>query len=201
MELKLKPENWILISCYRPPNHHDSVITENITSILDKSSVKTDNILVLGDLNYNLLDQCRHGKTPSEINDVFGMSCLLSKSTCYEADQGTLLCVFLTNRPKKFYKLKSVETGISNFHHIIISVMKGSNQKPSQKYHTSRSYNFFLMKPNFYMILTMIWVELILLSLTMRKNCSTLSNIIKNVIDRHAPIKTRKIRNHSSHEW
>ena len=32
----------------------------------------------------------------------------------------------------------------------------------------------------------------------MRENCSTLSNTIKNVIDRHAPIKTRKIRNHSS---
>ena len=79
VELKLKTENWILISCYRPPNIHDSVFTENITSILDKYS-------------------------------------------------------FLTDRPKKFYKSTSVETGISDFHHIIITVMKGSNQKPSQKY-------------------------------------------------------------------
>ena len=49
---------------------HDSVFTENITSILDKSSVKTDNIMVLGDLNYNLPDHHRHGKTLSEINDI-----------------------------------------------------------------------------------------------------------------------------------
>ena len=79
VELKLKTENWILISCYRPPNLHDSVFTENIISILDKSSVKTNNILVLGVLNYNLLDHHRHGKTLSEIDDIFDMSCSLSQ--------------------------------------------------------------------------------------------------------------------------
>ena len=69
--LKLKTENWILISCYRPPNLHVSVFTEKITSILDKSSVKTDNILVLGDLNYNLLDNHRHGRTLSDIKMTY----------------------------------------------------------------------------------------------------------------------------------
>ena len=105
VELKLKTENWILVSCYRPPNLPDSVFTKNITTILDKSSVKTDNILVLGDLNYNLLDNHRHGRTLSDINDIFDMSCLLSKPTCFKGDQGTLLDVFLTNRPKKFYRI------------------------------------------------------------------------------------------------
>ena len=197
MELKLKTENWILISCYRPPNLHDSVFTENITSILDKSPVKTDNILVLGDLNYNLLDQYRHGKILSDINDIFDMSCLLSKPTCFRGDQGTLLDVFLTNRPKKFYKSTSVETGISDFHHIIITVMKGSNQKPSQKYHTSRSYKKFDETKFLYDLNNDLATVILTLS-DYENNCSTLGNIIKNVIDRHAPIKTRKIRNHSS---
>ena len=112
------------------------------------------------------------------------MSCLLSKPTCFRGDQGNLLDVFPTNRPMKFYKSTSVETGISDFHHIIINVMKGSNQKPSQKYHTSLSYK-----------------KIATVNITLsdyENNCSTLGNIIKNVIDRHAPIKTRKIRNHSS---
>ena len=55
----------------------------------------------------------RHGKTLSDINDIFDMSCLLSKPTCFKGDQGTLFDVFLTNRLKKFYKSTSVETGIT----------------------------------------------------------------------------------------
>ena len=159
---------------------------------------------MLGDLNYNLLYHHRHAKTLSEINDIFDMSCLLSNPTCFKGYQGTLLDVFLTNRPKKLYKSTSVETGISDFHHIIITVMKGSNQKPSQKYLTSRSYK----KNDETKFLHDLNNDLATVDITLsdyEKNCSTLSDNINNVIDCHAPIKTRKIRNHSSpamnREW
>ena len=151
---------------------------------------------MLGDLNYNyLLDHHRHGKTLSEINDIFDMSCLLSNPTCCKGDQGTLLDVFLTNRPTKFYKSTSVETGFSDFHHIIITVMKSSNHKPSPKYLTSRSYKIFDETKFLHDLNNDLATVDITLS-DYEKNCS--SNIIKNVIDRHAPVKTRKIRNHSS---
>ena len=80
---------------------------------------------------------------------------------------------------------------------MIITVMKGSNQKPSQKYHTSRSYKIIDETKFLYDLYNGLATVDITLS-DYEKNCSTLSNTIKNVIDHHAPIKTRKIRNHSA---
>ena len=130
-----------------------------------------------------------NGKTLSEIDDIFHMSYLLSNPTCFKGDQGTLLDVFLTNRPKEFYKSTSVETSISDFHRIIITVIKGSNPKPSQKYHTFHSYRK-LDETKFRHDLNNALAGVDITLSDYKKNCSTLSNFIKNVIDCHALIKT-----------
>ena len=110
-----------------------------------------------------------------------------------------ILDVFHTNRPKKFYTSTSMETDISDFHHIIVTVMKGSNQKPLQKYHTCTSHSY--RKSDETKFVRDINDALVAVDVTLsdcEKYRSTLSIIIKNVTDHQAPIKTRKIRNHSS---
>ena len=90
-----------------------------------------------------------------------------------------------------------METNIIDFHHIIVTVMKGSNQKPLPKYHTSHSYR----KSDETKFVRDINDALVAVDMTLsdwEKYRSTLSIIIKNVTDHQAPFNTRKIRNHSS---
>ena len=77
-----------------------------------------DNILFLGDFN----------SQPSEINDLWNtsnFSNLVKEPTCFKIpDNPSCIDLFLTSRPKCFQRTMKMETGISDFHEIVNTVLK-----------------------------------------------------------------------------
>ena len=72
---------------------------------LNKTLGRYDNILLAGDLNNGELktgsDSSNH---LSDAKDVFNLTNLVKKPTCFKSQDGTLIDLMLTNRPKSFLK-------------------------------------------------------------------------------------------------
>ena len=68
---------------------------------LNKILRKYDNILLAGDLNIGELktgsDSSNH---LSHVKDVFNLTNLVKKPTCFKSQDGTLINLILTNRPR-----------------------------------------------------------------------------------------------------
>ena len=46
---------WAILCCYRTPSLSDNIFTNDFTVCMDNLHVQFDNIIVIGDLNYDLM--------------------------------------------------------------------------------------------------------------------------------------------------
>jgi hypothetical protein len=56
-EINFKNRKWLICGLYRPPSLSDHLCMEDFNKTFDKISVKYDNVVLIGDLNYNVLDE------------------------------------------------------------------------------------------------------------------------------------------------
>jgi len=82
LEIHLNKSKWLIMGIYKPPSMQDNTFNEYFTTNLDKCTMNYDNILVIGDLNFNMLNETKC-KTLNDLCDVFNLSQLVSKPTCY----------------------------------------------------------------------------------------------------------------------
>ena len=63
----------------------------------------------------------------------YNLTSMINKITCYKnADKPTCIDLILTNSPGSFQNSCVKETGLADFHKMIVTVMKLSHQKMSQ---------------------------------------------------------------------
>ncbi|CAG2249282.1 unnamed protein product [Mytilus edulis] len=55
-EINFKDRKWLICGLYRPPSLNDNLFIEDFNKTFDKISEKYDNVIIIGDLNYNCLD-------------------------------------------------------------------------------------------------------------------------------------------------
>ena len=90
---------------------------------------KYDNIILLGDFNTEPTDT-----TLSNFCEIYDLKNLIKDKTCFKnPNKPSCIDLIITNRPKSFQNSMVIETGLSDFHKMCITVMKmyHSNQKPS----------------------------------------------------------------------
>ena len=97
----------------------------------------------------------------------------------------------LTNKQKRFLKTKTVETGLSDFHKMVVSVFKTSFKKQKPKIVTYRDYKCFDNEK---------FRESLLI---MDKNISydTFENLILQTLGKMAPIKQNTSEETSLLSW
>ena len=69
VEVKLNGCKWLFIGAYKPPSMTDELFVTDTTLGLDKISEKYDNYLVLGDLNFDMLEKSK-GSRLNNVCDV-----------------------------------------------------------------------------------------------------------------------------------
>ena len=98
-----------------------------------------DNIMLLGDLNVESSDPILNDFCNA--NNLFS---LVKEPTCFKNPYNpSCINLSLTNRPRSFQNAVTIETGISDFHKMLITVMKGFYKKQKPKIIKYRSYNNF----------------------------------------------------------
>ena len=102
-------------------------------------------ILFLGDVNSQPSENCMN-----DFCNVYNFSNFVKEPTCYKnPDNTSCIDLFLTNRPKCFQSTMTMETGISDFHKMVMTVLKIFYKKQKPKiiyYRNNKTINANLFK-------------------------------------------------------
>ena len=107
---------------------------------LNKYIALYDNVLLIGYFNSeksdeSLVDFC-------SLNNLYS---LIKSPTCFKsANNPSCIDLILTNRNYNFINSTTIETGLSDFHHLILTIMKTTfRKKPPKviKYKNYKNYN------------------------------------------------------------
>ena len=138
IELKSRKNKWLLCCSYNPHRRFSNHLS-NIGRNLDLLSTNYRNILLLGDFNAKV-----ENNFLKEFCDLYGMKSLIRIPTCYKNPANpTCIDLMLTNSNRSFQNSCTIETGLSDFHKMIVTVLKIYFQKREAKVINYRDYRNF----------------------------------------------------------
>ena len=133
-EKNLRKEKWLFVSIYKPPSQSNQYFLDILGDLLDFYSQDYDNKVILGDFN---LEPSNPSITSFMSNqNLFN----LVKRNAFFKGKGSCIDLILTNRKYSFKNTCSVETGLSDLHHLIYSVMKTTFKSEEPKKLIYRDY-------------------------------------------------------------
>ena len=138
IELNLRKTKLLLVPSYRPPSQNEKYFVEQMGILVDFYSRSTHNLLVFGDLNLEASDH-----TLSLLIDQLELYSMIKAPTCFKSSSGRCIDLFLTNRKHSFQNSQSFETGFSDHHHLIYTVLKTTFVKVPPKVDQYRNYKHF----------------------------------------------------------
>ena len=124
---------------YNPHKGNTKQYLSNISKGLHELNSKYDNILIIGDLNSEMSEP-----SLDEFCQTYNLESIVNKPTCFKNPKNPL-CIDLvpSNKQERFSKAKTVETGPSDFHKMVVSVFETSFKKQKTKIITYRDYECF----------------------------------------------------------
>ena len=132
IEINLRKNKILLVGTYHSTDKNfgtkDDVFLEQIGLALDVYS-KYDKFLLAGDFNLkvdlSILD---------EFMDEFHAKNLVKEPTCFKSTENpSCIDLFITNSYRSFQKTSTVSTGLSDFHKMVITVLKTTFPKEEPK--------------------------------------------------------------------
>ena len=107
---------------------------------MDRINTIYDNILIVGDLNYDTLDKNK-GTTLLDLCDIFGFSNLIKSSTCYMKNcVPSLVDVILTNQPRLCFNSLNFGCGIIDWHNMVGAAIRGAAARVEEQRTKYRSF-------------------------------------------------------------
>ena len=137
-ELNLRKEKWMFVCIYRPPKQDSQYFLDNLSLIIDHYSSIYDNHIILGDFNM----EPKNPKLASFMNS-FNLYNLIKSNTCFKGS-GSCIDLILTNRKYCFKHTSTFETGLSDHHNLIYSMLKTTFKKEESKRFIYRDYENFV---------------------------------------------------------
>ena len=138
IEINLIKTRWLFCGCYHPPSQSDQYFFENIGKALDKYS-KHDKFMLVGDFNAEESEPCL-----SQFLYEYNAKNIVKENTCVKnALNPSCIDLFITNSPLSFQNTIAVSNGLSDFHKMVITVMKMSFKKHSPTERHYKDYKYF----------------------------------------------------------
>ena len=115
---------------------HTTTHLHHLNKGLDVYLKSYDNILIMGDLNSEFSENCLNG-----FYNVNSLKTLNRGPTCFKNPSNpSCIDLFPTNRQQTFQQTHAIETGISDFHKLVVTVMKTHYKKQTGKTIQYRNY-------------------------------------------------------------
>ena len=127
--------------------------------------------------------------------DDFNLTNLVEKPTCFKLQDGTLIDLMLKNRLRSFLS-QNFEIGLSDCFKLVVSILRASFKKLPRKIITKRDQKCFNQE-HFLRDLDsrLLQVELYR---NCHEPCKKLTEIFNDIINHHAPLKQKQVReNHA----
>ena len=190
LEINLKKRKWLPLGIYNPHKDMTTTFLSSICKKLNELSLKYENIIILGDFNSEICEE-----TMQIFCTTYNFKCLVKEATCFKCinSPSCIDLMILTNKSLCFQKTTVVETGLSDFHRLTLTVMKSTFQKQVPKilsYRNYKSFNNTLFQNNLMYEISKIGLNNI--------NCEQFENIFMLTLNKHAPSKIRYARANNS---
>ena len=189
IEINLKKRKWLLIQSYDP--HKDS--TENHLNSIGKElndlCLKYEHLILIGDFNSEMQEDIM-----SVFCTTYNLKNLVKEPTCFKNTKTpTCIDLILTNKPSYFQTTTVIETGVSDFHKLTVTVLKSSFRKQEPKIFSYRNYKKFNNENFRYDLLCEIG----------KKgfhdiSCEEFERLFCKTLNNHAPMETKYIRANNS---
>ena len=186
VEINLRKNKFLLVGTYHSSSAShgtsDAIFFEQIGFALDVYS-GYDKFLVAGDLNVQEGEEVL-----DDFLDEFHAKNLVKDPTCFKNPENpSSIDMFITNSNGSFQKTATISTGLSDFHKMIVTVMKTTYPKADPKIKHYRNFSKYNKK----------YFELELVRNLENKQSDTydsFQNVFLNILDSHAPQKKKVIR-------
>ena len=143
IEVVVQRQKWLLACLYSPHNKHKAACCDSIEHIYNVC--QSENIsmpFLIGDLNINASCTSEY-KCLQDIMDITGLTNIITTPTCFKAKKPTLLDRILTTNTRRIASVLNLNTGISDFHHMVGFVTKVTVPRTGGSVVTYRSYKRF----------------------------------------------------------
>ena len=124
---------------YNPNKNNISSHLEALRRTLDMYSALYENTILVGDFNVDVNDPIM-----GFFCESYNFKSLIKDPTCFKNPENpSCIDLILTNSPYSFQNSCVIETGLSDFHKMTVSVMKTTFQKLKPKIVNYRDYSGF----------------------------------------------------------
>ena len=164
------------------------MLCEHLTSLsksIDTFAPKYDYVILLGDFNAETtVDKM------SEFCEVYNIKNLVKEPTCYKNPMNpSCIDLIMTNHPNSFFNTRVIETGLSDFHKLTVTILKTSYKKQTPtviSYRDYKNYSPSLFRAEFDNFIYFYGIYSI--------SNDEFVNMYIHILNTHAPIKRKYIR-------
>ena len=151
-----------------------------MTNLLEFYSIRNEKVIVLGDFNIEA-----ENKVMEDFLQKHTFYNMMKQNTYCKSDGGSRIDLLITNSKFSFMKTNSFETGLSDHHHIIYTILKIKFEKFEPKkliYRNFKQFNSEQFKLD------------ICNSISATRAHAAFENNFVSILDKHAPKKTKILR-------
>ena len=183
-----------ICTVYRPPGT-TLAFSDSLSRTLLDMLLHGNDIIILGDLNCNILDDRVDSRTFKELCASFNLTQLVKEPTRITETKRSLIDVIMATDPTLAESCSVITSSISD-HNLVEVTLKISRPKVKSKYVTTRSYSEYA-PDSFCEDLSLVPWHLVYFFDDTDSQVETFNSLFLDVLDQHAPIKRIKIKSHS----
>ena len=125
VEIRISKVKWLLLGTYNPSKSLISNHLVYLEKIVTHFMSSYDNIIILGDFNCEMKESML-----DEFSSLFNLKNLVKSPTCFKSKiNPTCIDLILTNKTNNFKHTCTIETGLSDFHLLTVTVLKSKFKK------------------------------------------------------------------------
>ena len=145
----------------------------------------------MGDFNLDMKSKSLGYDKLNELCDLFNLTNLIKSETCFTKNHKSLIDSILTNKPLSFQKTHVIETGLSDYPKLITTFFKTNFSRLRPKVLSYRNYKNFI-ESKFLNNLNKSIISFD--NENPNQNYNVLSNRFLEVVNVHAPLKTKILK-------
>ena len=128
-----------LCNLYQLKNQKDDYFFNHLGKATDIYHLNYDKFLLIGDFNAEDTEPCL-----SQFLFEYDGKNIVSEKTCFKSkDNPSCIELFITKSPNSFHNTSTITTGLSDFHKMVITVLKATFTKSKPKVITYRDFKLF----------------------------------------------------------
>ena len=136
IKVNLRKKRWLMCCGYTPNKSLINKFTYDVGKVLNSFIGNYDHFLIVGDLDSEINESSLH-----EFYNGYNLHSLCQKSTYYKnPEKPSGIDLSQTNSPRSFQITQTIETGLYDFHKLVITVLKMYLPNNQPKVITYRDY-------------------------------------------------------------